>query len=238
MLFRILIMLIACLLGIVRLAIASENKQSLHWGYVPFKPYYYAERGKVKGIVEKKLRKAFKQAELEFTSQQYPNKRAQRFLIEHQEIDFTVVIPSFMPTTDGFLVSKHPISKIYLDAVSLTGTENIQRISDLKGYNLILLAGYSYGGNRAILDSSKEFLISTIVEDHASGLAALEAGRGNIFLGYRRPINELEKSNRKSYFHFSLDAFEMYLYLRDDIDNADKLIKRIDEAILKTNIDD
>jgi ABC-type amino acid transport substrate-binding protein len=185
----------------------------------------------LKGTVADRLTKVFSVAGLTYNAVELPNRRL-RLLSEQKDIDFAVAIPTFLNDTELYLRSKEPLGTIKLQVVSETEHKNINSIADIKGRELIIISGYSYGGKIDLLKNRREFIVSTMVESHKAGIKALKAGRGKFFLGYKLPISMIEQKLqlKKALFKYQIDEIPMYLYLDKQTPDAQKVMKKINQA--------
>ena len=206
----------------------ADEIQPLKWGYVEFPPYHYSENGKVVGAIAEKVDYIFKQTKIEYAAFVFPNKRVKLY-IENGEIDFTVVIDSFISNPNLFLKTEQPVYKIKLGAICLKNTHQINKLDDLKSLKLILMSGYTYGQERA-LDETNGFNIAISASNHESAIKALAYKRADCVLGYQSPFQVEELKYPETHFYFYLiNELPTYLYLFKNIPNAKSIMQEINK---------
>jgi ABC-type amino acid transport substrate-binding protein len=207
---------------------SADEFQPLRWGYVEFPPYHYSENGKVVGAIAEKVDYIFKQTKIEYSAFVFPNKRVKLY-IEKGEIDFTVVIDSFISDPSLFLKTEQPVYKIKLGAICLKNTHQINKLDDLKSLKLILMSGYTYGQDR-VFDAKNGFNIAISASNHESAIKALAYKRADCVLGYQSPFLVEELKYPETHFYFYLiNELPAYLYLFKNTPNAISIMKEINQ---------
>ncbi len=203
----------------------------LTWSYVTFYPYTYTENGQPKGLVAERVKQLFNHAGISYRAIELPNRRLQKRVLQGQ-VDFTVVIPSFIQDSEHFLVSELPLASIKLQVYTLSAERNIQRLSDLEGYPLILISGYSYGGRRTLVEHSDKYDVSAEVENHEAGIKALLANRGDYLLGYEKAAQAaLELQDSQPVYSYTIENLDVYLYLSKSVPDATHIMAIINESL-------
>ena len=207
---------------------SAEKIQPLKWGYVEFPPYHYNDNGKVVGAIADKVDFILKQTQIEYSAFVFPNKRV-KYYSENGEIDFTVVIDSFISNPSLFLKSEQPVYKIKLGAICLKSTHEIDSFDDLKKLKLILMSGYTYGQQSA-LDEKNGFNIALLASNHENAIKALAYKRAECVLGYHSPflVEDLKYPETDFYFYL-INELPTYFYLLKDIPNAELIIQKINQ---------
>ncbi|NVK23946.1 MAG: transporter substrate-binding domain-containing protein [Gammaproteobacteria bacterium] len=215
-------------------AMAANTGQLLTWGYVNFPPYHYDNNGKVQGAIADQINAIFKSTNLEYSAVELPAKRA-RLYIEEGRVDFSTVIETFMTHSNKFLKSDLPIYRIRLGAICQKDSLSISNIADLREFELIIIAGYSYGLEDKI-DVKSGYDVVLSAQHHKQAINALIHNRGDCFLGYEGPyLSEKEKLPSHSMTFYLIEEFPVYLYLNKRHDNAERVMRIINNALLANN---
>ncbi|SCA55725.1 exported hypothetical protein [Candidatus Terasakiella magnetica] len=148
------------------------------------------------------------------------------------EVDVAMLI-RHPALTDKVLYSKKIIAQINLVSYRGEKAEPVKTLEDLAGKRILSLAGYGYGG---ILNKLKELPAPPKfieINDIYSGLEMLSAGRGDYFLSYLQPSQEIAK--RKGYLQAGtwlvsdpISTFDVYWVVSAKAANAKRILARLE----------
>lgn len=210
---------------------ALEDK--LIWAYTNFEPYLYmTKNNQVKGSLINLMECINSQTPINYEAINYSNLRASK--LKKHKANFAITIKEFIPNKSDFLFSREPVTNLTLRAYWLSGQPQISSWQDLISTKIIVLRGYSYGGNRAFLnDVRNKISVVAQVETHERGLKLLSKRRGDYFLGYQGPSSWVTTNSRISIEHAALGIFPMYFVLAKSTLNATTIMSKLENGLKK-----
>jgi len=164
----------------------ARSSQELVLGYIEFPPFTYTnQHGSADGTLLKEAQKIIEQAGFQVNTIHLPAARLKKHL-EIGEVDLWLGIKPPKDLEDKVLLGKQKLSTIRLNLYSLLAKEAID-IADLKGQEVIVIRGYSYGGVIDYLNDSKNNIKIHETHDHAAAFKMLAKKRANYLLAYQKP---------------------------------------------------
>ena len=148
------------------------------------------------------------------------------------EVDVGMLIkhPALIETAH---YSSKPISSIELVAFRGMNSPAIDSYAELAGKDLLVLAGYGYGGLRNKISQLDPVPRMIEASDIQSGLDMLLAGRAEYFLSYLKPSREI--AARKGYtgqdnwlVSDEISKFDVYWVISKKMPRGEQLLKRLE----------
>ena len=98
-----------------------------------------------------------------------------------------------VPQYEGkVLYSEQPVCYLHLRLYRLVGTPEISQLSQLQNQRLIVIRGYSYGGQLEPLKQRPQGIQWLDATDNHNALEMLTMHRADYLLTYAEPIGELK----------------------------------------------
>jgi ABC-type amino acid transport substrate-binding protein len=171
----------------------------------------------------------FSRAGLTWQAHPYPATRMFETL-RSGTANFSMLVKS--PALDQCcLVGHKPVAKTELRVYHTAATPPVSSRTDLRGKNVIVIRGYSYGGLLAQLSAPGSGVTLEHAVSHQAAFTMLEHGRADYLLDYSGPAREiLEGRPGINLQHETLDRLEVYLVLWRGFPDAEATMARL-EAI-------
>lgn len=221
-------------LMVCQLPIKSAVAEDLHWGYMHFPPFTYADKHHiVHGSLAKIVKNVTSRAKVSVSSTQYPNRRAYK-MIEDGIINFAVMIKSHTVNSESHIMSRFPVSKYMLNAYWIGNKKPIKQLDMLQDSSVVLIAGYRYGNGREYIENKRhKITITSNVENHNRAFESLSRGRADYMLGYAGPAEIALGSQIIDGLKNSLvEEFEVFFVITKESKNAENIMRRLEEAYI------
>ena len=209
---------------------ATANPVS--WGFINFPPYNYLdERNRAVGSLVDEVKQVMKLADVNYDVRMFPNRRLYQQL-NSGAVDFTVSITDILTNKEDFVISQFPVTQVKVNAFWVGDKAPISSIEDLRGKQVILISGYTYGTLRQQLEKQGNGIqIIANIEKHKQALEALMAGRGDYLINYSQPIELLNEANNWTHVKAStLNKYDMYYILSRRYPNAEVVMQKLEQA--------
>lgn len=192
-----------------------------------FPPFYTVQDQRLGGSLLDLMEQIAARAGYEYQINGYPSRRLYR-LIAEGKVDLFIGIKGVKAYDDKVLFSTMPITSIELRGYANKPLENFSG----HGKRVITLAGYAYGGLReSILNNPAHSITLIETFSHASALAMLNAGRGDLLLNYSGPMNRyLGATKTRELYYQPINRLELFLIIPKSIPNAPQLLTSLEEA--------
>lgn len=174
---------------------ASDDDHHIEVAYVEFPPYSYTnDQGEADGIYINVTRRILEHTGYHPRFHPLPIARTYLYLKEGK-IHLWPGLAE-IPSLQGHVLESNinPITT-HLNAWFLDGTPTIQSIDDLRGHQVILIAGYTYAGLLYDIRDPKNQINVITTPTHRSALQMLQLGRGDYLLDYVDPVMEVLSEN-------------------------------------------
>ncbi|MGB1237493.1 MAG: substrate-binding periplasmic protein [Pseudomonadales bacterium] len=223
-------------LGLIALGTSTMSSFSaadvdVRVGYIEFPPVFSTDlQGRPVGTLIDLTRRVLERAELSYSMHSYPTKRMIKYLIDGR-VDLWVglsTIPAFEGNT---LVGDSEVEQITLQAFSLGNASPIKKREDLRGKNILILRGYSYGGWVSYIKNPANEISYTEVDTHAQGFKALRLKRAQFLLGYRGPAQKtLAKAPVYNLVAQTISAFSVRFVVSAKATAPQQLLDKLETA--------
>lgn len=168
----------------------AVDERELEVGYVEFPPYEYTnEQGEAAGILIDLTRDILERAGYQARFHPLPTARLYLYL-KQGKIHLWPGLRNIPSLQEHVLESSFSPIEAKLNAWFLDGTPPITNIDDMRGYRVIVIAGYTYSGLLYHLRDANNKFKTITTPTHRSALQMLELGRGDYLLDYVDPIRE------------------------------------------------
>lgn len=147
--------------------------------------------------------------------------------------NFTILVRA--PTLDDCCIfSKKSVIGANLRVYRIGNTPPITNKDQLRGKNLITIAGYSYAGMINFLKDPMNAINIEVADSHRAGFAMLKAGRGDYFLDYDGASEQALIGNPVPNLQFDvIDRINLHFILSKAYPDAATVMARL-EAIHST----
>lgn len=126
------------------------------------------------------------------------------------------------------LVGPTPIAGTELRVYHIAATPPVHRREDLRGRNVIVVRGYSYGGLLSKLTAPGSGVTIHSAVSHQAAFTMLEHGRADYLLDYSGPAHEiLAERPGTTLLHETLDRLDVYLVLWRGYPDAEATLARL-----------
>ncbi|MFQ3248376.1 hypothetical protein [Glaciecola sp.] len=203
----------------------------LQWGFVYMPPLAYQdEEGKTKGELAEMMTAVSKLSGIAHEPMQFPNARA-IFNLNQKKINFAIGMKSLIDNKEGFITSTFPVSKVQLLIVHLEETEAVNSIEELKGKDLVLLSGYTYGGLRGKFE---EIAANTFnVDNHNRAIEGLKLKRGDYALLYKTSSEfSLGNNNPADFKSTIVGEVELFFMLNKNVEQSSLIMQKLESSFL------
>jgi polar amino acid transport system substrate-binding protein len=212
---------------------AAGPSVDIEYGYPEQPPRAYTNaQGQPDGIYPRLLKELFTKAGMSWRAASYPAARLMKNL-ESGETSFSILVRN-PQLDDCCLYSKNPVWNDELRVYTTGGKPMIASKADLAGKEIILLAGFGYGGLISFLKDPANGVTAHQAETRGAAFAMLEAGRAPYLLDYGEPAQAeiLSKRQIPGLRHSAIDTIHMYFVISKAYPGAQALLERL-EAIYK-----
>lgn len=186
----------------------------------------------VQGPLVQYIHQLLQSAKLPYQIEGFPARRLYRNLSEGKS-QFWIGV-KHVPQYEGkVLYSAQPVCYLHLRLYRLVGTPEINQLSQLQHQRLIVIRGYSYGGQLEPLKHRPQGVQWLDATDNHNALEMLTMHRGDYLLSYAEPIGEL-RGQYPALFqelqHTPLENLPMYLVLNRQTPQAERLMKQLNQT--------
>jgi ABC-type amino acid transport substrate-binding protein len=209
--------------------VRAADKPMLEYGYPEQPPRVFTRGdGQPDGHYPRLLKVLLERAGLEWRANPLPAARLMKSL-DSGETNFSILVKN--PLLDACcLYGTQPIWYDELTVFSAGDTAPVTSKEDLIGKDLIVIAGYSYGGLISFLKDPANRINLNPAESHAAAFAMLDAGRAPYLLNYAEPAiaEGLMKHHVADLKKSPISRIDMYLVLRKAYPDAPAVIERLE----------
>ena len=208
-----------------------SNPTTLKWGFVDFPPLVFANRdGVIEGELVNLMNEISQISGIDYKPLLFPNARA-IFYLNNNKVNFSIGLKSLIDKPQNFLFSATPVATLRLAILWGDKSEPVTKIDDLFNKRLVLLRGYTYGGQRSKLESLASDIMR--VETRVRATEALQLGRGDYAVAYM-PTDLDENNNRwlEGINSLVIQEMDIYFILNKSTDNADYVMQQLESALL------
>ena len=186
----------------------------------------------VQGPLVEYIHQLLQHAKLPYQIEGFPARRLYRNLGEGKS-QFWIGV-KHVPQYEGkVLYSEQPVCYLHLRLYRLASTPEIQQLSQLQNQRLIVIRGYSYGGQLEPLKQRPQGLQGLDANDNHIALEMLTMHRADYLLTYAEPIGELKAEYPDLFRELQqtpLDTLPMYLVLNRQTPQAESLMKQLNQS--------
>ena len=186
----------------------------------------------VQGPLVEYIHQLLQHAKLPYQVEGFPARRLYRNLSEGKS-QFWIGV-KHVPQYEGkVLYSEQPVCYLHLRLYRLAGTPEISQLSQLQNQRLIVIRGYSYGGQLEPLKRRPQGMQGLDANDNHIALEMLAMHRGDYLLTYAEPIGELKDQYPHLFLELQqtpLDSLPMYLVLNRQTPQAESLMKQLNQS--------
>ena len=186
----------------------------------------------VQGPLVEYIHQLLQSAKLPYQIEGFPARRLYRNLSEGKS-QFWIGV-KHVPQYEGkVLYSEQPVCYLHLRLYRLVGTPEISQLSQLQNQRLIVIRGYSYGGQLEPLKHRPQGVQWLDATDNHNALEMLTMHRADYLLTYAEPIGELKAQYPDLFLelqHTPLENLPMYLVLNRQTPQAERLMKQLNQA--------
>lgn len=217
-------------------AIAQAGKPAeIRYAYLDQSIFYFVanERGEqIDGPLLRLAAAVFGKASIPWRGEPFPAARLFQNM-KNGTSNFTILVHA--PALDECcLFSKKSVIGADLRVYRIGNTPPIKNQEQLRGKNIIIVAGYSYGGMIKFLKDPNNAINVEVADSHRAGFAMLKAGRGDYFLDYDGASEQALIGNPVSNLNYdTIDRINLHFVLSKDYPDAEKVMARL-EAINAT----
>lgn len=221
----------------------SSKPEDIRYAYLDQSifPYVANERGEqVDGPLLRLAAAVFGKAGVAWRGEPFPASRLFQNM-KNGTSNFTILVHA--PTlNECCLFSKKPVIGADLRVYRIGNTPPIRNRDQLRGKNLITMAGYSYGGMINFIKDPKNAINVEVADSHQAGFAMLKTGRGDYFLDYDGASEQALVGNPVANLQYDvIDRINLYFVLAKTYPDAEKMMARLEairgtidmEAVLK-----
>jgi polar amino acid transport system substrate-binding protein len=208
---------------------ATAEPITLEVGQPEFYPLSYTGKsGKPEGLLVNIMAKVAPEAGYGFKVSFYPGKRLFANL-ENGRVQVWMGIGQWAPNGTT-LVGSTPLSHIelrvyYLDAPPITSKD------ELKGMNIALLRGYSYGDWRDYILNPQNGIVYHEIDSREAALKMLKSKRVDYYIDYKRPSTKaIEITPVPGIRHTVISSFDCYFVVSRKLPEAQHVLKRLEDA--------
>ena len=186
----------------------------------------------VQGPLVEYIHQLLQSAKLPYQIEGFPARRLYRNLSEGKS-QFWIGV-KHVPQYEGKVpYSEQPVCYLHLRLYRLVGTPEISQLSQLQNQRLIVIRGYSYGGQLEPLKQRPQGIQWLDATDNHNALEMLTMHRADYLLTYAEPIGELKAQYPDLFLelqHTPLENLPMYLVLNRQTPQAETLMKQLNQA--------
>lgn len=212
----------------------ANDRPSLTFGYIEFPPYYYTdEKGGAQGHLIDLANDIAREAGYDIEYIPLPTKRA-LLSVANGEIDLWFGLSTIDVYKDHVLISERPIDRLELRVYATKDMKDFRDKRDLIGKSVVILRGYSYGGLLDFIEDPANKIYTIRVTSHDQALSVLATRNIDYMVDYARIVESARAKypvpNLKSRV---LSTLDVHINLSKKMDNAEKVLERLDEAYKK-----
>ncbi len=166
-----------------------RDEEKLEVIYVDMPPYTFRKPdGQAAGSLIELSRKALLKAGQPHVFSYVPLAQLQQRSLSG-DMGLAHLIGAFPVPKQKVLFGTRPLSYLHLQAYFIDAPA-IRAITDLKGHEVILVRGYSYGYLRDYLNIPENRVSAVVVESHQEALRALKERPDRYLIDYRKPLEQ------------------------------------------------
>lgn len=208
----------------------AVNAEALQVGYLEFPPFTFTnDEKKPDGIFVNITEHILNTAQLSYNIKKYPPARLYSDVAKG-DVHIWPGIKGVPAHKDTTLASESTVFKITLNVYSIGDKSPIQSKDDLKGKNIIVLRGYSYGGLIKFLeDPNNNIQIKGKVNSHESAFKMLTKQRADYVLDYKYPSDKVLKNlDIPRLTHTTISVLPAQWIVSKATPNAEDVVKILD----------
>lgn len=188
----------------------EQGSNTLEIIYVEMPPYTYTKPdGNPGGTLIDVSRRVLLSLKRDFTFRSVSLEELER-LSRDADFDIAHLIGAFPLPKKELSFGHLPLGYLNLQAYFIDAP-GIRGITDLKGRELILLKGYSYGYLRDYFNVPENRMRIVFADDHRHALKLLKQGKNRYLIDYQKPFERaVEPASLQTLQHYSLSEIPMY----------------------------
>jgi polar amino acid transport system substrate-binding protein len=199
----------------------------LRFVFASFPPFAFSDSQGPAGSLIELLRRVADTLNWTWTAEEHPQQRV-RVLLAQGRADIGFGVP--MPVYPGAVLhGSEPVMQLTLRAFTIGNGPGVRSLADLKGQQVILRRGYTYGGIRSQLEKSAGDIDIVDAADLEQGLRLLRFGRGTVLLEY---AHLLRQGGAEGLKEAVLERRPIYFLVSRSNPNADLLLNQFQTAYL------
>ncbi len=165
-----------------------------------------------------------------------PAKRLKKSLSTGR-IDLWIGIKPADDIKQQVLIGQQQVSSVKLNLYSLH-TMKAVKLVDLQDKEVIMIRGYSYGGFADFLNDKNNNITVFLTNTHESAFGMLSQKRANYLLAYQQPAEQVLQQKAINNLHsHNLSTLPLYLVLSKRVQQADRVIQKLEKTLLKIDCD-
>ena len=213
-------------------AVAQTGRpEEIRYAYLDQSIFHYTanERGEqIDGPLLRLAAAVFGKAGIPWRGEPFPAARLFQNM-KNGTSNFTILVRA--PTLDECCIfSKKSVIGANLRVYRIGNTPPITHRDQLRGKNLITIAGYSYAGMINFLKDPINTINIEVADSHRAGFAMLKAGRGDYFLDYDGASEQALIGNPVANLQFDvIDRINLHFILSKAYPDAEKVMARLEE---------
>lgn len=217
----------------------SGNTEEIRYAYLDQSIFYYVanERGEqIDGPLLRLAAAVFGKAGIPWRGEPFPAARLFQNM-KNGTSNFTILVHA--PALDDCCIfSKKSVIGADLRVYRLGNMPPIKNRDQLRGKNIITMAGYSYGGMINFIKDPANGINVEVADSHRAGFAMLKAGRGDYFLDYDGASEQALIGNPVPNLNYdTIDRVNLYFVLSKTYPDAEKLMARLEAIHSRVDMD-